>query len=92
MSPALRRLWFDPSLAVRVGVVVGALVVATIVEVIAGAAVPGRMPAFALGATFLLVFGAKRLGAFIQKPLELVEPAELHGATEVAMAEEAGDA
>lgn len=92
MSPALRRLWFDPSLATRIGVVVGALVIATLIEVLAGASVPGRMPAYALVGTFVLVFGAKRLGSVIQKPLAEIEPAELAGATEVAMAEGAGDA
>lgn len=57
----------------KVVVVIAALAVATLVEVVTDASVPGRMPLFALGATFVLVLGAKRLGAVIQRPLTTAE-------------------
>lgn len=51
-------------------VVAGALVVAVAVDLVTGAAVPGRMAVFSLAATFLLVLGAKWLGrAGLQQPV-----------------------
>lgn len=58
---------------IRVAVVVVALAAATLVEVVADASVPGRMPLFAFGATIVLVFGAKQLGRLIQRPLSAEE-------------------
>ena len=68
----------SPTLAVRVVVVVAAVVVATLVEVVTDASVPGRMPLFALGATFVLVLGAKQLAKVIQRPLTAEEVAVEH--------------
>lgn len=68
----------SPTLAVRIGVVVAALVLATLVEIVTDASVPGRMPLFALGATFLLVLGAKQLARLIQRPLTAEELATEH--------------
>lgn len=58
-----------PDVLVRLTVVFGALTVGTLVEWVAGASVPGRMPVFALGAAFLLVLGAKQFGRLVSRPV-----------------------
>lgn len=66
---------------VTVAIVVVALAVATLVEWATGASVPGRMPLFALGASIVLVLGAKQLGRVVSRPVgarvgELGDPAD----------------
>lgn len=68
----------------RVGavvVVVVALALGTAIEWATGAAVPGRMPLFALAAAAVLVLGAKQLGRLVSRPVgtragELGDPAD----------------
>lgn len=81
----------SPTLAVRIGVVVAALLLATLVEIVTDASVPGRMPLFALGATFVLVLGAKQLAKLIQRPLTAEEVATEHLRAAAADASDASD-
>jgi hypothetical protein len=61
--------WFEHPRR-RALVVLVACAIAVVVDLAVGAAVPGRMAAVALGGTFLLVLGAKRLGAAgLSRPL-----------------------
>ncbi len=50
--------------------VAGAVAAAVLIDLLTGAAVPGRMAVFSLAATFLLVLGAKWLArAGLQQPV-----------------------
>jgi hypothetical protein len=66
----------------RIGLVALALVVAVVIDLATGYPVPGRMAAFSLAATFVLVLGAKWLAAAgLQQPIgtrvgELGDPAD----------------
>lgn len=83
-------------MAVKVAIVVGALAVGTLVEWVTGASVPGRMPAFALGAAIVLVLGAKQLGRVVSRPVgvragELGDPADDITPTDEVLREGVGD-
>lgn len=68
----------SPTTTARIAVVVVALVVGTLIEVVTDASVPGRMPLFALAATYVLVIGAKQLARLVQRPMTPEEVATEH--------------